>query len=539
MTQPIFAVPAWPLPVPAMRLEAHFGDRVVQCFAERPRSLYQLLAEAVARHPEGEALVCCERRLSYRQLEALVGRMAAGMAGLGIGSADRVALLLGNRIEFVVALFAAARLGAIAVPLNIREQKPELEFVLNNCGARLVFHEAEIADRLPDPKTVPALQHRIEIGAGFDALLKTEPPPAPAAVAEDDTAVILYTSGTTGRPKGAMLSHLNIVHSALHFEICLGQTARDRSIAAVPLSHVTGLIAQIATTIRVAGTLIIMPTFKAAEFLPLAARERVTFALMVPAMYNLCLLQPDFSRHDLSAWRIGGFGGAPMPEATIEALARVLPNLVLTNAYGATETTSPTTIMPPGCTAGRSDSIGRVIPCGELCVMDEHGCEVPPGTAGELWIRGAMVVGGYWNNPEATAKSFTGGFWHSGDIGSVDAEGYVRIFDRQKDMINRGGYKIFSAEVENVLSYHPAVLECAIVPKPCPVLGERVHAFVTIKQAEVTAEELGTYCASQLSDYKVPETFTFQDGPLPRNANGKVIKRTLKERLAAMMQSPS
>ena len=260
--------------------------------------------------------------------------------------------------------------------------------------------------------------------------------------------MILYTSGTTGKPKGAMLAHCNIVHSSMVFVSCLQLTAADRSIAAVPLGHVTGVVANITTMIRCGGALIIMPEFKAAEYLKLAARERVTYTVMVPAMYNLCLLQPDFESYDLSSWRIGGFGGAPMPVATIEKLKATIPGLKLANCYGSTETTSPSTIMPGELTASHIDSVGLPCPGARIVAMGADGRELPPGEIGELWIQSASVIKGYWNNPKATAESFTGGFWHSGDLGSVDAEGFVRVFDRQKDMINRGGLKIYSAEVE-------------------------------------------------------------------------------------------
>ena len=502
------------------RSEAHFGDRVVRCFAERPRGLSEIFADAVKRNGNGEALVCGEERLTWKALEERVARVAQGLALQKIGRGDRVALLLGNRMEFVVALFAAARLGAIAVPLNIREQKPELAFVLGHCGASLVIHEPELAERLP------ALPDRVSV-SDFASLTNSGSDPELCMVDEEDTAVILYTSGTTGRPKGAMLSHLGIVHSAMHYQLGMDLTAADRSIAAVPLSHVTGLIAMIATMARCAGTLILLPAFKAADFLALAARERMTHTVLVPAMYNLCLLQPDFARYDLSSWRIGGYGGAPMPLPTIERFAQMLPKLGLMNLYGATETTSPATMMPAHETAGHSASVGLAVPCGEIAVMDDAGREVAQGAPGEIWIRGPMVVRGYWNDAAATAREFTGGFWHSGDIGAVDAQGFCYVFDRKKDMINRGGYKIYTAEVESTLLEHPAVVEAAVVAVPCPVLGERAHAFVTLR-ASATPEALRAFCAERLSDYKVPEAFTFRTEPLPRNANGKVLKRELR-----------
>ena len=530
---------------PALRLEAHYGDRVVRCFAQRPRSLHALLANAVDTHPEREAIVCGDTRLTWRQLGDQSSRLAAGLAQRGIGSGDRVAMMVGNRAEFVTTLFAIAHLGAISVPISIREQTPGLAYMINNCAAAMIVHEADLADRLPLAGDVPSVRARLSFGTcegseSYHAVLASEGAGAPATVQEEDIASIMYTSGTTGSPKGAMLTHLGIVHSTLHYVTAMGLTAFDASIAAVPLSHVTGLVAMVATMVHCAGKLVIMPAFKAADFLALAARERMTHTLMVPAMYKLCQLQADFERHDLSAWRVGAYGGAPMPVATIDSLAHTVPGLVLMNCYGSTETTSPSTLMPQGETAARSDTVGRSLACAEIAVFDDDGREVPHGTLGEIWIKGPMVVRGYWGNPQATAANFTGGFWHSGDIGSIDSDGYVKVVDRMKDMINRGGYKIYTIEVENALYAHPAVLECAVVAKPCPVLGERVHAFVALREpgeAGVVAQALAAHCAALLSDYKVPESFTLSDTPLPRNANGKLVKRELRDLALAMVET--
>jgi long-chain acyl-CoA synthetase len=522
-------------PMPAMRFEARFGDRVVPAFCERPHSVWQMVARAASTNPNGEALVCGARRMSWREVARASAQVAAGLRDKGLQPGDRVALLLGNRIEFVLSVFAAAHLGLITVLLSTRQQKPEIAYVLSDCGAKLLIHEAGLADRLPEPRDVPDLAHRIAVDddanvSGFAALADHAPLQAATEVGEEDTAMILYTSGTTGRPKGAMLAHCNIIHSAMIFVSCMEMTPADRSIAAVPLGHVTGVVANIMTMTACAGALIIVAEFKAADYLKVAARERVTYTVMVPAMYNLCLLQADFESYDLSAWRIGGFGGAPMPIATIERLAEKLPGLKLMNCYGATETTSPSTIMPGELTARHVDSVGLPCPGATIMAMDAQGRELPRGEIGEIWIHGASVNKGYWNNPQATAESFSGGFWHSGDLGSIDADNFVRVFDRKKDMINRGGLKIYSAEVESVLAGHASVLESAIIAKPCPVLGERVHAVVVTREA-VSSAALRAWCAERLSDYKVPETILLTTEPLPRNANGKVLKRQLREAL--------
>ena len=543
---------ALPGGVPAMRCEGLHGDRVVRCFVERPASVHALLEAAVRTRPDAEAVVCGDRRWSYARLDAEVARLAGGLAAHGIGAGDRVALFMGNQPAFVAVLFALQRLGAIAVPIGEREQRPGLAYMLGQCGARAIVADAALADRVPDVAEVPGLRLRVvagtqEPGAGVEAeagagraafvdlatlAASGTPRIEPCEVRPEDTAFILYTSGTTGRPKGAMLTHLNIAHSVRHYEVCMGLRAGDRSALAVPASHVTGLVAIILALAHVGGTVVLLPEFKAAGFIAVMAAERVTHTLMVPAMYTLCLMSPALEGADLSRWRVGGYGGAPMPVAAIDAMARRLPGLTLVNAYGATETTSPATLMPPGLTRDHADTVGVPLPCADVRVMDEDGRELPAGATGELWIAGPMVVRGYWDNPEATAAAFTGGHWHSGDLGQVDAEGFVRLVDRKKDMLNRGGFKIYSVEVEHVLMALPGVVEAAVVGRPCPVLGERVHAFIHAPGLARDDEAVRAHCRARLTDYKVPETLTWAEAPLPRNAGGKLLKRELRDRLA-------
>jgi len=530
---------SWHVDIPEIAEEVHFGGRHVRCFTGRPRGVDQMLREAVARNGSGDAVVSGDVRLSYIELDAIVSRVAANLSALGVVQGDRVALLLGNRPEFIHVLLGVARLGAIVVPVNVREQTPELTYILNHCGAKALVHDASVADRLPKSNDLPELVHRFSVAGdvagarAFQELLAQPVAPVPEVVPdEEDVAVILYTSGTTGLPKGAMLTHFNICHSVMHFETCMALTQADRSVLAVPASHVTGLIANILTMVRVAGCNLVLPEFDARAFLDFAASERMTYSILVPAMYNLCLLRADFSAFDLSPWRIGGYGGAPMPEATIAALADKLPDLILMNAYGSTEVTSPATLMPMGETILRPDSVGRTVPCGEIRIVDEEGRDVQRGQAGEIWIGGPMTVPGYWNDEARTAGGFADGFWKSGDVGSMDDEGYVRLHDRKKDMIIRGGYNVYSAELENALSHHPGVIECAAVAHPDPVLGEKIHVFVRAASADVTADDLRGFCAERLADYKVPDFVTFLDEPLPRNANGKVLKNTLREQAA-------
>jgi len=531
----------WPANGPggALRLERHYGSREFRCFSERHGDLDTLFAATVAAHGESEALVGDGQRFSYRALDRLVDHAAAQLSRRGIVRGERIALLLGNCPEFLIFLLACFRIGAIAVPLGVRQRGSELAYLLEDCGAAALIFEAEFADHLPQMDKLAALRHRFVVGgehAGSEtaARLLDPAPPVPRIVAaEEATAVILYTSGTTGRPKGAMLTHLGIIHSLISFRRCADLRSPQRAILAVPGSHVTGLVAILLAMVGIGGTVILMRAFKARNFLELAAVERLTYTVLVPAQYILCLMEPEFDRFDLGDWRIGAFGGAPMPEATIAALAERLPNLTLINAYGATETTSPTTIMPPGENNKHPASVGQVVPCGDVRIVDAEGRDAAPGVAGEIWIKGPMVVPGYWGKAEANRTEFTEGYWHSGDIGSIDGDGFLRVFDRLKDMINRGGYKVFSAEVENVLGYHPGIVECAVVGRPDPVLGERVQVFVLPRDPGFMAAAIRDFCAERMADYKVPEIVEFVTEPLPRNANGKVQKAALRERARA------
>jgi long-chain acyl-CoA synthetase len=526
-------------PVPALRTEALYGDRLVPCFVGRPTHFLGLFTASVARRPEADALVFEGQRWSYSACHRIVSQLAAGFAAQGIARGERAILFVDNRPEFIWVVLALQWLGCIVVPVGVREQRPGLAYIARQSGACAIVTDAALADRVPDASEAPALRLRVSVGIapGFEALDALQQcgdaPPEPDHCAEMEVAFILYTSGTTGKPKGAMLTHGNVVHSVLHYQACMRLEAHDRSALAVPASHVTGLIAIIAAMLHVGGTIAVVPAFKADAFIDLMEAERITHTLMVPAMYNLCLMQSGFASADLSAWRVGGFGGAPMPVATIDALAQRLPGLVLINAYGATETTSPATMMPMGQTRSHADSVGVPLPAADVRVMDDAGCELPDGETGELWIGGPMVVPGYWADYEASAASFTAGYWHSGDLGSKDAQGFVRVFDRKKDMLNRGGYKVYSAEVENALMAWPGMVEAAVVARACPVLGERVHAFVHAPGQQPDDAVLRAHCAARLADYKVPETLTWCELPLPRNANGKLMKRLLRDQIKA------
>ena len=508
---------------PPMRAEAHYGDRMVDCFIDRPKNLWRLLADAADRYPESEALVSGERRLNWHELADAVDAAAAALAANGICSGDRITMVMGNSADFVVALFAIFRVGAVAVPVSTRSSRLEVAYATTNCSSKLVLYDLWLSDIVPPAANLPDCE-----AVAFSQLSgEGSLPTADELPDEEEVALVLHTSGTTGKPKGATLTHLALIHAAMFYEAAMRLSSSDRIVASVPLNHVTGIAALIAAPMRAGATLILMEEFRAQPFLDLAEAERMTYTLMVPAMYNLCLMQPDFGSRRLEAWRLAAYGGAPMPEPTIRRLAEAIPDLRFANCYGSTESIVAQLITPPEHAYDKRDFVGCPLPGTETRIMDENGHEVPAGTEGEIWLKGPNVVSGYWNEPEKTAHAFVAGFWRSGDIGMMDEDGFVKVLDRAKDMINRGGHKIYSAELESALTDHPAVIEAAAIAKPCPVLGERVHAVVVVR-ATVAVEELQAWCRERLSDYKIPETLDLSRDPLPRIANGKIDKKTMR-----------
>jgi len=287
-----------------IRHELHYGNRVMPCLADRPPHVDAMFRAAASRDPGAVAVIDGERRITYAALDGMAGRIAANLAGVGIAKGDRVATLLGNGALAIAVTLACARLGAVLVAMNIRQRRPETEYLLNNSGAAALVHDEAMLPHLPDAAVVPALRHWFPIGPAGAALLAEGPPAPQVQIDEDDPFCILYTSGTTGRPKGAVLTHLSVVHSCLNYERGLGLRRGDRGVLAVPASHVTGLVAIVLSLIRVGGCIAVMAGFKARDYLELVAAERITYSLMVPAMYNLCLRDPDFTAFDLSSWRV-------------------------------------------------------------------------------------------------------------------------------------------------------------------------------------------------------------------------------------------
>lgn len=516
-----------------VRRELHWG-RVFDCYVDRASDVWSAIAQAVAERPDAIAVIDGSAEFSFRHLNDDSAGVAGMLVGAGVGQGDRVAIMLGNSVDVYRALLAVIRIGAIVVPVSTRCRSAELNYIFANCEPSAIIFGPEFADELP--KTNPSVKLRCNTGEpGWLAAITANPDELPRfSISEEDVFAILYTSGTTGKPKGAMLTHLNVLHSAIHWREAHALSERDRTLLCVPWAHVSGLCGTVMPFLILGATQVVLGEFKRRRALELASKECITHALMVPAMYGLCLLEPDLASFDLSSWRIAAYGGAPMPEPTIARFAEAFPHLAMCNCYGATETTSPTTIMPPGEGSARSDSIGVVVRCGDVRVMDDDGREVACGTDGELWIAGAMVIPGYWRNEAASAASFVGGYWRSGDVGSIDSAGYVRIADRKKDMIIRGGFKIYPAEVESVLTEVDGVIEAAVVGATVPIMGEEVIAFVTANPEQIDETALRDRCTERLSDYKVPTRIEVSDLPLPRNVNGKIQKAELRDRAAKL-----
>ena len=524
----------WPAPLTRdLVTETHHG-RSLRCYPRRARTLGAVLGQAAEQVPAREAVVAHDRRLTWRELRDEVDRMAAALhVRHGIKPGDRVALLLLNSAEFCVAVLACARLGAIAVTLNTKLKAPELAFMLGHSGARVLLMHAAVWDEIAPIRAGIPCERIYVAGAvppGAHALETLREPSAPPAVAvgEDDPAFILYTSGTTGRPKGAIATHLGIISSNVSFERCMGLRDGDRTLVAVPLFHVTGLIGQFLTMAWIGGTTVIMRTFDAAEAVHQLDAERITHMIAAPTVFTMMRQQPGH-RAAGRTLRTVGYGGAPTPPDGIAALRAWLPDATLHNAYGMTETCSPATLMPVGEELRRVSSVGWPVPIAELRTVEVGtGRECAAGEVGELWVYGPMVVPGYWANPEATAATMGDGFMRTGDLAKIDADGYVTIMDRLKDMINRGGEKIYCVEVEDVLCAHPDILEAAVVGVADAVYGEVVKACVVPRAgARVDPEDVRRFVGARLAKFKVPREVAVLD-TLPRNPNGKVIKGELR-----------
>src|SRR5665213_273694 len=469
-------------------------------YRDRPASLVEMLRNSVEAHAQNEAIL--ERngpRVTYRQLWDRAARIAGGLRSRGIQPGDRVAIRLPNGLDWCLAFFGIQLAGAIAVPVNTRFTESEIDYVLADSGSRFVLQNSQT---LPDG-----------------------PPFAIEDLTPADVSAIFYTSGTTGFPKGAITTHENFL---ANMETCrrvgLTPPGEFRNLVSVPLFHVTGCNSQLLPTCEAGGTTVIMPSFHVQDFLKAIESERIDVLASVPAIYWLAINQTNFGTFNTTAVRRLMYGGAPTPPDLIARIIGAFPNARVSNSYGLTETSSIATFLPSEYSVTRPESVGVAAPVIDLKL------DAISGDVGELLIRGANVVAGYWNKPEATAETFADGWLRTGDLARIDAEGFVQIVDRRKDMVNRGGENVYCVEVESALAAHPSVFEVAVLGVPDAMMGEKVGAVVVPKPGHtVEIADLIRFAGSRLADFKIPQYVVLQNELLPRNPGGKIVKKTLRQ----------
>ncbi len=474
-------------------------------------------------------------RYTYRQLNERANRLASALRSrCGIAKGDRIAVLARNRIELLDLLFAAGKLGAILVPFNWRLVQRELSYLMRDCGARMLVTGPEYQviatelcrERAIDPPLV--LSEAGQFG-DFESLLATgSPEPVTVDVDLDDPHLILYTSGTTGRPKGAVLPHRVMVWNSLNTNVGWDLHADDVSIIHTPLFHTGGINVLTLPIFHVGGTMVLMNDWEPQRCLELIQQEGVTVFFAVPVMFQAMLHAPNFAATDFSKVRFFISGGAPCPVPIIrEYQQRGVP---FRQGYGLTEVSVNCFTLNPEDAERKAGSVGRPNFHLDARLVGDDGQDVAPGEVGELWLRGPTVCNGYWNNPAATAASITDGWFHTGDLARIDEDGYYYIVERKKDMFISGGENVYPAEVENALYEHPSVAECAVIGVTDATWGEVGRALVQLRaESSVGEEELLAHCRERLARYKVPRSIVFVD-ELPHTSSGKIYKPELRER---------
>jgi long-chain acyl-CoA synthetase len=515
-----------------------FGRSDTKVFLHRPKSIGQILSDSVKKFGNKEALVTEEQSFTYQEIEALSTSIAANLQkNCGVKKGDRIAVFIGNRFQFPLVVFACAKLGAIMVPVNVNLSADEALYILRDSKPKVLIYEHEYFGKIEKIKSkseeLISIEKNTFVIDGVDTfmqLMMDKQSLEPVSIKEEDSAFIMYTSGTTGRPKGAVISHVNIIHSLMSYKNVFQTDSSMNTLIAVPMFHVTGLIGQLLHMFYIGGTVHSMKRYQNDTYIHLILKYKIKFIFNVPTIFIMLSRNDEFQNKSFDFVEKVAFGGSPIYQQTFNLLKESFPNAELHNAYGATETSSPATLMPITYDKSKITSVGLPVPVADIQVVNSDGEKCQTNEEGELYIKGPMIIKEYWNNPKANEESFTGGYWHSGDIGTIDDEGFVYIRDRKKDMINRGGEKIFSIEVEDILKSHPDVVEAAVIGEPDPVFGERVKAFVVgPKLKEEDLQTLQEYCKQRLAKYKVPEEFEIIDS-LPRNASGKILKNSLKNR---------
>ena len=499
---------------------------------------FAVLAHHASRTPDKPLAIFGDETVTYGEMVRSAAALAAGLHEHGVGAGDVVGLLSYNCTEFLETIFAANYLGAIAMPINWRLAAPELRYILEHSEARALVCDESLVD-LADEATKDMERGLVRVCIARPApdgwtpladLRSASSPPARVPAAGDDVHRLMYTSGTTGRPKGVMITHANLAWKNLAHIIEFGFTSADLGLACGPLYHVGALDLTTTSLIAAGATTIIHRVFEAADVVDEIERSRVTTVWLAPAMVNAIMALPDIEQRDLSSVRLVINGGEKMPIPLIERLQRTFPSAWFADAYGLTETVSGDTFLDRDSIVSKLGSVGRPCLYLEVDIWDEHGASVPPDERGEVVLRGPKVFKGYWRDPDATSAAFAGGWFHTGDIGMKDEDGYLYIVDRLKDMIVSGGENIASSEVERVLYEHESIVEAAVVGRPDDRWGEVPVAYVVVSSAATTTpEELIEHCRQQLARFKVPKHVELVDA-LPRNPSGKVLKRELRNR---------
>lgn len=503
-----------------------------------------ILQESARLYPHKTAVICGDQRLSYAELNAAANQVANALRSLGIRPGDKVAMMLPNVPQFPIIYYAILKLGATVVPLNTLFRASEVEYHLEDSDSVAFFvWEAQAEEARKAFIKVETCRHMVVVNSpgsdylpegalSYDALRAVASPNFELVwTMPDDTAVILYTAGTTGRPKGAELTHFNMFYNAVFTaDRLLGLTCHDVGLAALPLFHSFGQTCVMNTLIYVGGTISMLPRFEPDRALEAIQRDRVTYFAGVPTMYFYLVHYPNAERFDTSSLRLCITGGAAMPVPVMKEFEKRY-NVILLEGYGLSET-SPVATFNLRERERKPGSIGLPIWGTEVRVVNDDDVPVPFGEAGEIVIRGHNVMKGYYKRPEATAEVMRNGWFHTGDIARADEEGYLYIVDRKKDMIIRGGLNVYPREVEDVLYGHPAIDEAAVIGVPDEALGEEVKAIVVLKPGQkVTAEEIIAYCKERMASYKYPRYVEFRDS-LPKGPSGKVLKRELRGSVA-------
>jgi acyl-CoA synthetase (AMP-forming)/AMP-acid ligase II len=506
-----------------------------QASLDRTRALVvpEMVARAARLHAARRALVFRDETRTHAELDARAARLAAALRDRGVGPGDRVALLLHNGLEFVESFLAVHRIGACAVPVNFRLAREEIDYILADCGALALIAGPELADdAVVLAATLPAVRVHLATAPGGSyeaALATTQPLAVPPAVAEGDAALICYTSGTTGRPKGAVLSHRSLVSSTLSWIHEMRAGLDDVWLSGQPLFHIGG-INGLLPFLFLGATSVLTPTagFDADATIDLIRRHEATMCIFVPTQWDAICAGEHVSGLDRSRLRVAMWGASPASLETLERMRATFPAAEIVSAYGQTEMAGATTLLKGRDATRKIGSVGKPMLGVELRLVDDGLVDVPDGAVGEVVYRGPTVMTAYHDDPAATAEAFAGGWFHSGDLATRDDEGYLRLVDRKKDLIISGGENVYPAEVERVLLEHPDVEEAAVVGVPHPRWVETPLAFVVpVRGRTVDARGLIEHCRRRLAAYKKPSDVVVVQA-LPRNATGKVLKRELQ-----------